>query len=118
MNLSKTILHLSQLAQLHHTIDRADEFNQIGAYNVAYLEAIDELGNPKAGDLSRLLKQTTPDTNYHITKLAKKGYVEKGRDEKDKRIRYIRLTDKGRKEVLEDSKDRWERIPQSLNKKV
>lgn len=117
MDLSETILRLSQLAQLHHTIDRADEFNQIGAYDVAYLEAIDELGNPKAGDLSRLLKQTTPNTNYHITKLVKKGYVEQNRDEKDGRIRYVRLTDKGRKEILEDSKDRWERISQSLNKK-
>lgn len=47
-----------------------------------------------------MFKQATPNTNYHITKLVKKGYVEQSR-----------------KDILEGSKDRWERISQSLNEK-
>ena len=60
------------------------------------MEGIMAMGEPTIAEFSRMMKISTPNAAYKIGSLVKKGYTERERSEKDRRIVYIHLTGKGR----------------------
>ena len=60
------------------------------------MEGIMAMGEPTIAEFSRMMQISTPNAAYKIGSLVKKGYTERERSEKDRRIVYIHLTGKGR----------------------
>lgn len=74
-----------------------DEFSDI---TVTDMHIIDAVGNGEArtmSQISKTLEVTMGTLTIGINGLVKKGYVERRRGEKDRRIVYASLTDKGRR---------------------
>lgn len=55
-----------------------------------------------SGDLSESLELTTPRVASALNSLAKKGYIERNRDENDKRMVIVSITESGRSYMLEE----------------
>lgn len=72
-----------------------DEFKDISVTDMHIIEAIG-IGEPKTmGTISKALGVTMGTLTVGINGLVKKGYVIRTRGEKDRRIVYASLTDKG-----------------------
>ena len=56
------------------------------------MEGIMAMGEPTIAEFSRMMQISTPNAAYKIGSLVKKGYTERERSEKDRRIVYIHLT--------------------------
>ena len=57
-------------------------------------EAIYGLGRPTLTEFAEFINISTPNANYRIASLEKKGYVKKTRSETDGRVSYLEVTDK------------------------
>ena len=68
-SIQRAMVNLTQLIRLHDYYEGAVELDKLGAIDMYYLEAINQLDNPTIGTISKLLGQSTPNTNYHIKKL-------------------------------------------------
>ncbi|KRL04034.1 MarR family transcriptional regulator [Liquorilactobacillus oeni DSM 19972] len=106
-----------QVLRLHEHRQNDPDFERLGAIDVYYLEAIYQLKEPTIGMISRLLDQSTPNTNYHIKKLVKLGLIEKKLDETDRRVTHLRVTDKYLKMLNIDS-DFWQRLESRMEDEV
>lgn len=67
--------------------------------------------------ISRLLDQSTPNTNYHIKKLMKMGLIEKRLDDVDRRVTHLLVTDKYR-QMLETNEEFWQRLENRLEDEI
>jgi MarR family transcriptional regulator, organic hydroperoxide resistance regulator len=55
-----------------------------------------------SGDLSESLDLTTPRVASALNSLAKKGYIERNRDENDKRVVIVSITESGKSYMMEE----------------
>ncbi|WP_057896912.1 MarR family winged helix-turn-helix transcriptional regulator [Liquorilactobacillus oeni] len=117
ITLQKSLTNLMQVLRLHEHRQNDPDFERLGAIDVYYLEAIYQLKEPTIGMISRLLDQSTPNTNYHIKKLVKLGLIEKKLDETDRRVTHLRVTDKYLKMLNIDS-DFWQRLESRMEDEV
>ncbi|MFT8373479.1 MAG: helix-turn-helix domain-containing protein [Liquorilactobacillus satsumensis] len=117
ITLQKSLTHLMQVMRLHEHRQNDPDFERLGAIDVYYLEAIYQLKEPTIGMISRLLDQSTPNTNYHIKKLVKLGLIEKRLDDTDRRVTHLRVTDKYLKMLNLDS-DFWQRLENRMEDEV
>ncbi|KRN90564.1 MarR family transcriptional regulator [Ligilactobacillus ceti DSM 22408] len=87
--------NLMQVLRLHEqSSGTIDELAKLGVVDLYYLEAIYQLKEPTIGTISKMLDQSTPNTNYHIKKLTKLGLIEKRLDDVDRRVTHLYVTDK------------------------
>lgn len=114
--IQKTMIDLLQKVQLHNHLNQYKEFEKLGAIDMYYLEAINQLKNPTIGLVSKILNQSTPNTNYHIKKLMRLGLIEKNVDLHDRRVYHLNVTGKYEK-MLDNNKDFWQALQEGLEKK-
>lgn len=117
ITLQKSLTNLTQVLRLHEHRQSDPDFARLGAIDVYYLEAIYQLKEPTIGMISKLLDQSTPNTNYHIKKLMKLGLIEKRLDDVDRRVTHLLVTDKYLK-MLETDEDFWQRLENRLEDEV
>ncbi|WP_034993642.1 MarR family winged helix-turn-helix transcriptional regulator [Liquorilactobacillus vini] len=117
ITLQKSLTNLTQVLRLHEHRQNDPDFARLGAIDVYYLEAIYQLKEPTIGMISRLLDQSTPNTNYHIKKLMKLGLIEKRLDDVDRRVTHLLVTDKYLK-MLETDEEFWQRLENRLEDEV
>ncbi|MDP4093295.1 MAG: MarR family winged helix-turn-helix transcriptional regulator [Bacillota bacterium] len=67
-----------------------------------YLTTIYYLGKPNFSQVAKELGLTKPAVSALVRKLSKMGLIEKTQSEEDKRVHFIKLTDKGKKIVEGD----------------
>ncbi|WP_281165914.1 MarR family winged helix-turn-helix transcriptional regulator [Liquorilactobacillus sicerae] len=117
ITLQKSLTNLTQVLRLHEHRQNDPDFARLGAIDVYYLEAIYQLKEPTIGMISRLLDQSTPNTNYHIKKLMKLGLIEKRLDDVDRRVTHLLVTEKYLK-MLETDEEFWQRLENRLEDEV
>ena len=76
-----------------------EEFKDMTENEMHILEAVgtDDKNPMKVSDIAAKLGVTTSTLTINMNALEKKGYVVRERSTKDKRIVYVRLTERGRK---------------------
>lgn len=74
-----------------------DEFSDITNNDMHVIEAIGVEEQKNMSSIARQLRVTTGTLTISMNNLVKKGYVDRCRSEKDRRVVYISLTEKGRK---------------------
>ncbi|EKW99814.1 MarR family winged helix-turn-helix transcriptional regulator [Ligilactobacillus saerimneri] len=117
-SLQKSMTNLAQVLRLHEQKSgSSDELAKLGVIDVYYLEAIYQLKDPTIGTISKLLGQSTPNTNYHIKKLEKSGLIEKRLDDVDRRVTHLYVTEKYL-QMLEFDAAFWADLQQKLEESV
>lgn len=117
-SLQKSMTNLLQVLRIHDQISGTKEdLGELGVIDLYYLEAIYQLKEPTIGTISKLLGQSTPNTNYHIKKLEKNGLIEKRLDDVDRRVTHLFVTDKYTK-MLEKDSDYWTELQRKLEEEV
>ncbi|ETA73375.1 hypothetical protein LEQ_1064 [Ligilactobacillus equi DPC 6820] len=111
------MLNLTQLMRLREHNRTFSELEKLGAIDMYYLEAIYQLKDPTVGTISRLLGQSTPNTNYHIKKLINIGLVEKKVDEEDHRVAHLMVTNKYTS-LISDDQEFWQSFQERLEDQV
>ncbi|CAM2868925.1 MULTISPECIES: MarR family winged helix-turn-helix transcriptional regulator [Dellaglioa] len=117
IELSGTFNKLNQLLSLYGKQDGLMDIKQLGTIDIYYLNAIEQLKNPTIGRVSKLLNQSTPNTNYHLKKLIMLGLVVKKADVSDKRVIHLVVTDKY-KELTAVDNDFWNQLESKLEEQV
>ena len=117
LSMQKTMIDLLQKVQLHNHLNQYKEFEKLGAIDMYYLEAINQANNTTIGAVSRMLNQSTPNTNYHIKKLMRLGLIEKKVDQQDRRVYHLTVTKKY-VEMMDNNTEFWQRLQDGLDKKV
>lgn len=117
LSMQKTMIDLLQKVQLHNHLNQYKEFEKLGAIDMYYLEAINQANNTTIGAASRMLNQSTPNTNYHIKKLMRLGLIEKKVDQQDRRVYHLTVTKKY-VEMMDNNTEFWQRLQDGLEKKV
>lgn len=79
--------------------DQIRSFNMNDYY---YLTVISQLENPNLGDIARELKLTKPAISAMVQRLIKNDLVEKLQSPKDKRVYYLKITEKAKKIIQGD----------------
>jgi MarR family transcriptional regulator, organic hydroperoxide resistance regulator len=69
-----------------------------------------------SGDLSEKLDLTTPRVASALNSLAKKGYIERNRDENDKRMVIVSITESGKSFMMEEYNKLISMMQQTLQK--
>ena len=117
ITLQKYLTNLMQVLRLHEHRQNDPDFEKLGAIDVYYLEAIYQLKEPTIGMISKLLDQSTPNTNYHIKKLMRLNLIEKRLDDTDRRVTHLMVTEKYLK-LLESDNEFWQRLENRLEDEV
>ena len=117
LSMQKTMIDLLQKVQLHNHLNQYKEFEKLGAIDMYYLEAINQANNTTIGAVSKMLNQSTPNTNYHIKKLMRLGLIEKKVDQQDRRVYHLTVTKKYI-EMMDNNTEFWQRLQDGLEKKV
>ncbi|WP_056992444.1 MarR family winged helix-turn-helix transcriptional regulator [Liquorilactobacillus mali] len=117
ITLQKSLTNLMQVLRLHEHRQNDPDFEKLGAIDVYYLEAIYQLKEPTIGMISKLLDQSTPNTNYHIKKLMRLDLIEKRLDDTDRRVTHLIVTEKYLK-MLESDNEFWQRLENRLEDEV
>lgn len=117
-SLQKMTTNLCQVLRLHeYRNSNMPGLEKLGAIDIYYLEAIYQLKDPTIGTISKLLGQSTPNTNYHIKKLLELGLIQKRLDDVDHRVTHLSVTDKYH-EVLESNSEFWKLLQNRLEETV
>ncbi|GKS80628.1 MarR family transcriptional regulator [Ligilactobacillus pabuli] len=116
-SLQKLMTDLSQILQLTNQQYNSSESAKLGAIDVYYLEAIYQLRQPTIGKISRLLGQSTPNTNYHIKKLINLGLIDKRIDPADHRVTHLATTEKYTSS-LNNNQEFWENLQRRLEDEI
>jgi DNA-binding MarR family transcriptional regulator len=74
----------------------------------------EDLKNIKLSDIATRLKVTLPAVTHKVQTLEHAGLIKKEKDTKDKRITYVKLTDKGQTYVLSSKKTYYQPLKQIL----
>lgn len=75
---------------------KVSRFSDISLKEMHTIEIIGKRDNVTPSDIARELLLTLGTVTTSLNKLEKKGYVERTRSEKDRRVVYLSLTSKGR----------------------
>lgn len=78
-----------------------------------YLCVIEALGEPNFSTIAETLNLTRPGVTALVRKLCNMGLVEKHQSEKDKRVYYVSLTQKG-KDILNGDREVYRRVTQAI----
>ena len=116
-SLQKLMTDFTQILRLHEKNFFIDDFEKLGAIDTDYLEAVYQLKDPTIGTISKLLNQSTPNTNYHLKKLIRLGLIEKQLDEKDRRVTHLHVTDRYI-ELVESNGEFWNELQNRLEENV
>lgn len=117
-SLQKMTTNLCQVLRLHeYRNSNMPGLEKLGAIDIYYLEAIYQLKDPTIGTISKLLGQSTPNTNYHIKKLLELGLIQKRLDDADHRVTHLSVTDKYH-EALESNSEFWKLLQNRLEETV
>ncbi|WP_282709179.1 MarR family winged helix-turn-helix transcriptional regulator [Ligilactobacillus sp. Marseille-Q7487] len=116
-SLQRLMTDLTQVLRLHGHRNSIEDFEKLGAIDIYYLEAVYQLKEPTIGTISKLLDQSTPNTNYHIKKLINLGLIEKRIDDIDRRVTHLYVTDKYRR-LIESDVDFWDGLQEQLEDAV
>jgi DNA-binding MarR family transcriptional regulator len=116
-SLQRLMTDLTQVLRLHGHRNSIEDFEKLGAIDIYYLEAVYQLKEPTIGTISKLLGQSTPNTNYHIKKLINLGLIEKRIDDIDRRVTHLYVTDKYRR-LIESDVDFWDGLQEQLEDAV
>lgn len=116
-SLQRLMTDLTQVLRLHGHRNSIEDFEKLGAIDIYYLEAVYQLKEPTIGTISKLLGQSTPNTNYHIKKLINLGLIEKRIDDIDRRVTHLYVTDKYRR-LIESDVDFWDVLQEQLEDAV
>jgi MarR family transcriptional regulator, organic hydroperoxide resistance regulator len=73
-------------------------------------------GGASSGELSEKLFLTTPRVASALKSLSKKGFIERNRDENDKRIVIVTITDAGKNFVMEEHEEAISMLEKTLQK--
>ena len=117
LSMQKTMIDLLQKVQLHNHLNQYKEFEKLGEIYMYSLDAIKHANNTTIGAVSRMLNQSTPNTNYHIKKLMRLGLIEKKVDQQDRRVYHLTVTKKY-VEMMDNNTEFWQRLQDGLEKKV
>lgn len=93
----------NEIMKLEEDAIITEEFKDITNNDMHIIEAV----GPDGGNMSSIaakLKVTVGSLTTSMNGLVNKGYTERIRSEKDRRVVYIRLTDKGRKAYAHHAK--------------
>ncbi len=91
---------MSVLAREFHKYQSKDFFNtKLTLPQFVMLESLSRMGEPRMTDLANNVNVTTAAVTGLVDRLVRDGYVERERDDKDRRIIKVRLTAKGTKTV-------------------
>lgn len=116
--LQKMTTNLCQVLRLHeYRNSGTPELEKLGAIDIYYLEAIYQLKDPTIGTISKLLGQSTPNTNYHIKKLLSLGLIKKRLDDEDHRVTHLSVTEKYHA-ALESNAEFWATLQGRLEETV
>ena len=116
-SIQRAMVNLTQLIRLHDYYEGAVELDKLGAIDMYYLEAINQLDNPTIGTISKLLGQSTPNTNYHIKKLTGLGLVTKKIDDEDRRVTHLSVTEDYTNALAQQS-EFWDNLQERLEDEV
>ena len=92
------LVHLfNEIWELEESAIITEEFQDITNNDMHILEAIGLEGNRTMSAVARKLRITAGSLTTSVNGLVNKGYVKRERSEKDRRVVYIALTEKGRR---------------------
>ncbi len=92
---------------------------QMSTSQVVTLMRVYEKANPRVGSLSKEMHVSAPTITGVIDRLVRNGYLRRTREELDRRVVNVELTNKGRQlveQVLSEINKRWYKILEHLNK--
>lgn len=90
--------------------DQVHNFNMNDYY---YLTVIYQLGRPNLGEVADALNLTRPSISAMVQRLIKNDLVVKTQSDKDKRISYLSLTDKGLK-IMQGDEALYENLAERM----
>lgn len=94
--LFEKIEHLSRLVgELDQGIAVSEKLSEISTSQLYYLKAIDKLGSPALGELTRKLDYSKSSVTIGVQRLCEKGLANKIQSEEDKRVYHVSLTPRG-----------------------
>lgn len=73
-------------------------------------------GGASSGELSEKLFLSTPRVASALNSLSKKGFIERNRDENDKRIVIVMITDAGKSFMMEEHEEALSMLERTLQK--
>lgn len=109
VTLFNDILHIEEKALI------TGEFKNLSVNDMHIIEAIGIEKPRKMSEISKTLGVTMGTLTTGINGLVKKGYVERNRSEKDRRIVYASLTDTGRRAYTHHMKFHKDMINSIMN---
>ncbi len=100
--LLEKIEHLSRLVgELDQGVEVRENLAEISTSQLYYLKAIDKLGSPTLGDLSRKLNYSKSSVSIGVQNLCEKGLASKKQSEADRRVYHVLLAPKGQELLAE-----------------
>ena len=109
VKLFNDIMHIEEKAII------TEEFKDISNNDMHIIEAIGITEPKNMSQVAKTLSVTVGTLTIAINNLVKKGYVERVRSEKDRRVVYISLSAKGRKAFSHHAKFHEEMIQATIN---
>ena len=109
VKLFNDIMHIEEKAII------TEEFKDISNNDMHIIEAIGITEPKNMSQVAKSLSVTVGTLTIAINNLVKKGYVDRVRSEKDRRVVYISLSDKGRKAFIHHAKFHKEMIQATIN---
>lgn len=97
-SINEILVHLfNEIMELEEKAVITEEFSDITNNDMHVMEAIGPDRNCRMSEAARKLKVTAGTLTIAVNALVKKEYVQRLRSEEDRRIVYIRLTEKGKR---------------------
>lgn len=109
VKLFNDIMHIEEKAII------TEEFKDISNNDMHIIEAIGITEPKNMSQVAKALSVTVGTLTIAINNLVKKGYVDRVRSEKDRRVVYISLSAKGRKAFAHHAKFHKEMIQATVN---
>ena len=109
VKLFNDIMHIEEKAII------TEEFKDISNNDMHIIEAIGITEPKNMSQVAKALSVTVGTLTIAINNLVKKGYVDRVRSEKDRRVVYISLSSKGRKAFEHHAKFHEEMIQATVN---
>ncbi|MDH5164145.1 MarR family transcriptional regulator [Bacillus obstructivus] len=89
----------------------------LGISHILVINHLNKHGKSRPSDIARSLGLTPPSLTHLSEKLIKKGFANRMRDENDRRILYLDITDEGRK-VLSKAQESGKTLRKQLVQKL
>jgi DNA-binding MarR family transcriptional regulator len=86
-----------EVAQTYREANSMPDLPNLTVKQYYYLDVINWMNNPTYSEIAEKFKVTKPAVTGIVTKLINLGYLERVQSEKDRRVYYIWVSDKGKK---------------------